>query len=227
MQLTRRKNNMSTTKHYPMPFTRLELCVFGVSDTGLSVLLGSRQEAPEKGKWALPGGVLRIDLDKDLPAAAQRVAVERIGTRLPYLSLQSAIGGKGRDSRAPWTLSLAFRAVLRPEEVSVAAGKRMDALQWVPAEEAAQASLAFDHAAIISAATSSLRTELEDLNFPPGLLPSSFTLGELQLVCEQVLGRPLDKSSFRRRLADKRAVKPLAGEFRAGANRPAQVYELQ
>ena len=57
-----------------MPFTRIELVVLTVIDGRLAVLLGRRAEAPQKGKWALPGGVLRIDLDRDLEAAAQRVA---------------------------------------------------------------------------------------------------------------------------------------------------------
>ena len=36
---------------------------------------------------------------------------------------------------------------------------------------------------------------------PFEFLPELFTLGELQMYCEQLLGHPLDKSSFRRRLA--------------------------
>ena len=59
---------------YPMPFTRIELVVLSVVDDGLAVLLGKREQAPYIGKWALPGGVVRIDLDADLDASAQRVA---------------------------------------------------------------------------------------------------------------------------------------------------------
>ncbi len=59
-----------------------------VVESEMSVLLGKREEEPSKGKWAMPGGVLRIDLDKTLEEAAQRVSEERIGVRLPYLKQQ-------------------------------------------------------------------------------------------------------------------------------------------
>jgi hypothetical protein len=58
-------------------------------------------------------------------------------------------------------------------------------------------------------------------------LPETFTLGELQLTCEQILGRGLDKSSFRRKLAERELVEAVEGEMRGGANRPAQVYRLR
>ena len=49
-----------------MPFTRIELVVMSIVDGRLAVLLGKRTGAPHEGQWALPGGVLRIDLDEDL-----------------------------------------------------------------------------------------------------------------------------------------------------------------
>src|SRR4051794_23723634 len=107
-----------SNKTYPMPFTRLELCVFALLDSGLAVLQVRREEAPAKGKWALPGGVLRIDLDADLEGAAQRVAAERLGTQVPYLRLQTAVGGKSRDPRSPWTLSIAYRATVRADALA-------------------------------------------------------------------------------------------------------------
>lgn len=69
--------------------------------------------------------------------------------------------------------------------------------------------------------------EVERLDLPVGFLPEQFTLGELQACCEQLLGRRLDKSSFRRRLADRQLVEPVEGAMRTGANRPAQIYRLR
>lgn len=48
-----------------------------------------------------------------------------------------------------------------------------------------------------------------------------------QSCCEQLLGRRLDKSSFRRKLADRNLIEPVAGGMRTGANRPAQIYQLR
>lgn len=210
---------------HPMPFVRIELVVMSIVDGRLAVLLGKRAQAPHEGQWALPGGVLRIDLDADLESAAQRVADERLGVQLPFLRHLTAVGGKLRDSRAPWALSIAFRALLPIEAIDPKAGKRLEALRWVPVDEAMQdASLAFDHAELIHSATEITRTEIDRLELPFGFLPERFTLGELQSCCEMLLGRRLDKSSFRRRLDERSLVEPVPGEMRTGAFRPAQLF---
>ena len=210
---------------YPMPFTRLELCIFSVISGGLSVLLGKREEEPSKGRWAMPGGVLRIDLDKTLEEAAQRVSEERIGVTLPYLKQQCAVGGLDRDPRAPWSLSVVYRALIPAESFSPKAGKRLTQLKWVPVEGASKdTALAFDHQMLIVSAVKDLRDELEAIELPFEYLPAEFTLGELQRACEDLLGYSLDKSSFRRKLDDRKAVKAIDGAFRRGANRPAQLF---
>ncbi len=208
-----------------MPFTRIELAIMSIVDGGLAVLLGKRAGPPHKGKWALPGGVLRIDLDRDLEAAAQRIAGERLGVTLPYLRQLLAVGSKTRDSRAPWALSVAYRALIPVEAIDPQAGKRLDAIWWCRIDDAMEDSkLAFDHADLVRSAAEATRAEIERLELPFDFLPTAFTLGELQACCEGLLGRRLDKSSFRRRLDERDLVKPIAGEMRTGAFRPAQLY---
>ena len=224
MQLTR---GSAVANRYEMPFTRLELAVLAVADGRLRVLLGRREGEPFRGRWALPGGVLRIDLDADLEAAARRTARERLNVEVAEPVLLTAVGARRRDPRAPWSLSIVFRVLVRPEALGARAGKRLGELRWTDVDEAAASgTLAFDHAALVARAAAATREETDRLDLPRGLLPESFTLGELQQLCEAVLGRPLDKSSFRRRLADREAVAPVEGAFRGGANRPAQVYRL-
>jgi len=215
-------------QRYPMPFTRLEIAVLGVIDGDLRVLLARRAQAPHAGKWALPGGVLRIDVDSSLDAAAARVVRERLDLGLPFLRQLCAAGGPTRDPRAPWALSVVYRALVPAESVRPSAGKRIEALAWRSVDAAiADRNLAFDHAALVSRAVQSTRAEVERLDLPVGFLPEQFTLGELQSCCEQLLGRRLDKSSFRRRLADRQLVEPVAGLMRIGANRPAQIYRVR
>lgn len=215
-------------KRHPMPFARLEIAVLGLIDGELQVLLARRAQAPYAGKWALPGGVLRIDLDASLDAAAGRVMHERLGLDLPFLRQLGATGGPTRDPRSPWALSIVYRALVPAERISFQAGKRIEALAWRRADTViADGGLAFDHAALVARAVEATRAEVEQLDLPAGLLPDPFTLGELQVACEQVLGHRLDKSSFRRKLADRQVVEPLEGAMRTGANRPAQIYRLR
>lgn len=213
-----------TRSNHPMPFTRIELAVFAVRDGSLQVLLARRAEAPHAGRWALPGGVLRVDLDTSLEAAAQRVAGERLGASLPVLRQLCAVGGPQRDPRAPWALSVVYRGLVPADAPDFTAGKRIESLAWRNVDDAMSAPLAFDHATLVGEAMRAMREDIDTLDLPLGCLPASFTLGELQSFCEQVLGHPLDKSSFRRRLADRGILVPVEGEFRVGAFRPAQLY---
>jgi 8-oxo-dGTP diphosphatase len=216
-------------KRHPMPFTRLEIAVLGIVDGALSVLLARRAEAPFAGRWALPGGVLRIDQDSSLESGVQRVARERLGTELPFLRQLCAVGGPGRDpERAPWMLSIVYRALVDASSLDMAAGKRIEALNWRPVQAAlGDPKLAFDHADLVGRAVRATQDEVKELNLPAGFIPALFTLGELQSICEHLLGDRLDKSSFRRRLADRDLVEPVEGAMRGGANRPAQLYRLR
>jgi ADP-ribose pyrophosphatase YjhB (NUDIX family) len=214
-----------SSKRHAMPFTRIELVVLTINDGRLMVLLGRRAEAPYKGRWALPGGVLRIDKDDGLEAAARRIAGERLNTSLTFLSQLGATGGRSRDPRADWALSISYRALLPIESFAPLPGKRVEALQWRAADDAAaDSTLAFDHALLIRAAVATTRAEIGRLDLPFDYLPDRFTLGELQATCETILGRRLDKSSFRRRLAERALLEPVQGEMRVGAFRPAQLY---
>lgn len=218
----------NSSPQHPMPFTRVEACVLGLGDDGLEVLLGLREADPFKGSWAMPGGVLRIDLDATLDDAVRRVMRERLSLELPFLRQLIAVGGKARDtSRSPWALSIVYRALVWRSQVKPLAGKRLKDLAWRSVDEVvADDSLAFDHRELIAQAVKQTRWEVESLELPAGFLPDMFTLGELQSICERVLGRPLDKSSFRRKLNDRELVEPVPGGMRGGANRPAQLYRL-
>lgn len=212
-------------RRYPMPFVRLEVVILALVEGALNVLLIKRKEAPYVGRWALPGGVLRIDVDATLEAAAQRVAKERLGIDLPYLRQQCAVGGAARDPRAPWALSIVHRALVQSESIAPEPGKRVDALRWMPVDALPdERQLAFDHGMLITEAVATIRAEVNRLQLPVGLLDDEFTLGELQSACESLLGRSLDKSSFRRRLNDAGCVDEVPGVMRTGAFRPAKLY---
>ncbi|RYD84218.1 MAG: NUDIX domain-containing protein [Verrucomicrobiaceae bacterium] len=215
-------------KVYPMPLVRVDLVVLSVMEQRLQVLLGHREEDPYKGRWGLPGGVLRIDLDESLEAAAQRVALERLNLNLLNVHQVAAVGGVDRDARAPWAMSIVYRSLVQPD-MQLTAGKRIHALAWRPVDELSLRSpLAFDHAALVLHAVSSIRREIAEMRFPAGWVSEPFTYGELQKASEAVLGYALDKVTFRRRMDAAGIALPLKGKMRAGsAHRPAQLYSFK
>ena len=86
--------------------------------------------------------------------------------------------------------------------------------------------MAFDHAQLISRAAQATRDEFERLDFAEGLVGDAFTLSELQAKSEAILGRSLDKSSFRRRISDSKCLVEMPGAMKTGAFRPAQRFRL-
>jgi len=77
------------------------------------------------------------------------------------------------------------------------------------------------------AAARRLRDKSAYSSLPCYLLPSRFTLAELQATYEQVMGEKLDKSSFRRKLSELDFLEVVRGEARSGAHRPAQLYRMR
>ena len=81
----------------------------------------------------------------------------------------------------------------------------------------ADKDLSFDYAGLVEKVARITRSKAEDLHLPFGFLPKHFTLGELQLNCGQLLNRPLHKSSFRRRLAERDLLEPNEGAMNTRA----------
>lgn len=93
------------------------------------------------------------------------------------------------------------------------------------ADEAARRRLAFDHGEILAAALERLRGRVEYTSLPAFLLPEPFTLPELQHAYEVVLGRPLDKSAFRKRMLDAGFLQE-AGPVSGASGRSAMGYRI-
>jgi 8-oxo-dGTP diphosphatase len=84
--------------------------------------------------------------------------------------------------------------------------------------------LAFDHNDIVGLAVKRIRGKLDYAPIGFQLLPERFTLLELQAVHETVLGRKLNKDSFRRRMLASTAL-VATGEMQSGVDhRPAELY---
>lgn len=69
-----------------------------------------------------------------------------------------------------------------------------------------------------------LRWKIEYTNAAYSLLPSEFTLTQLQNVYEIILGRVLDKRNFRKRILSLGILQPLGKKRKMGKARPAAVY---
>jgi ADP-ribose pyrophosphatase YjhB (NUDIX family) len=101
-----------------------------------------------------------------------------------------------RDDRG-WVLSVAHTDVVAWPRIASAVADRDD-VQLAPIDQAT--GLPFDHDAIVTMALAALRDRYRHHPDPDRLLPSPFTLHELRLLHEAVLGQPLPKDTFRRHM---------------------------
>jgi 8-oxo-dGTP diphosphatase len=209
------------------PIATVDLAIFSLSPAGLAVLLVRRANAPFSGDWALPGGWIHIDEDADLEAAARRVLKEKTGVETPYLEQLQTTGSRTRDPRG-WSISIVYIALLSADDVAERQGGMAGEAEWRLIEgEGVGCPIAFDHAALLKEALGRIRSKVEYSSLPGHLLPVHFTMSELQSVYETLLGRRLDKSAFRKRMAEADFLEPVEGEMRRASNRPAQVFRLK
>jgi len=212
---------------YPRPITTIDLAIFALAEEGLEVLTVQRLAEPFAGHWALPGGWIHVDEDDDLEAAARRILASKTGVRTPYLEQLQTFGTSARDPRG-WTISVAYVALLSEDDARACKSANRSDVIWRRLDGKGVATpLAFDHGHILMAALSRVRSKVEYSTLPVHLLPSAFTLRELQSVYERILGRKLDKSAFRKRIAEADFAEPIAGEMRRASNRPAQLFRIR
>ena len=90
----------------------------------------------------------------------------------------------------------------------------------------AQLALAFDHARIIGAAVQRIRGKLNYAPIGFELLPERFTLLDLQRIHEAVLGRKLNKDSFRRKMLASGLIEDTHQRQTGTSFRPAALYRF-
>ena len=211
---------------FPRPLTTVDVIIFAIREDELCVLLvqrGAGDGEPFPHAWALPGGFVDIDRDRDLEACAVRKLKDKTAMISPYLEQLGSWGSANRDPRG-WSATHAYFALM---PATAANGPLTPDARWFPLHAGkVKPKLAFDHNEILEAAAARLRNKVEYTSLPAYLMPPEFTLPDLQRTYEIVLDRPLEKSAFRTRMLAADLIEPVA-KMRRGPNRPAQLYRLK
>jgi 8-oxo-dGTP diphosphatase len=197
----------------------VDIVIFTIQGDALKALVVKRKIPPFKDRLAIPGGFVLPD--ENLEAAALRELREETGVSNVYLEQLYSFGEPKRDPRGR-VISIAYFALISPDHQLKAGSDASDA-RWIPVK--GQPNLAFDHTKILNCAVERLRNKLEYTTVGFQLLPSKFTLGDLQGVYEAILEKKLDKRNFRRKMAELKILAPL-DEYRADVGRPAQLFKF-
>lgn len=186
---------MAHSYDYPRPALAVDCVVFGFDEGDLKVLLIQRNLDPFAGKWALPGGFVRIE--ESLEQAALRELQEETGVSKVYLEQLYTFGGPRRDPRER-VVTVAYYALVKLSNHRVRGATDARNAAWFSLTDLPR--LAFDHDAIVETALERLKGKVryEPIGFE--LLPQRFTLTELQHLYETILETSLDKRNFRKKI---------------------------
>ena len=212
---------MPSTYQYPRAALTVDCVVFGYDADELKVLLIQRALEPFIGKWALPGGFVRVD--ETIDNAARRELTEEAGLKDVFLEQLYTFGALGRDPRER-VVSVAHYALVKLSDHRAMAATDAANAEWFPISKVPK--LAFDHADILATAMSRLKGKVRYQPIGFELLPPKFTLSELQHLYEAVLETELDKRNFRKKVLGFGLLVPLKATRMTGRHRPAQLFRF-
>ena len=199
----------------------VDLAVFTLAGRELSVLLRQRAEPPYPGFWALPGGLRCPGSSLDAQARALQVGItgvdggwiEQLKTFHRPQQLDSAghVVVPGRDPRGD-VLCVAYIAIVPVAAAEACAGEKDGiAQEWHPVRRL-PVEMAFDHREVVDYAVRRLRSKVGYSSVGFQLLPSEFTISELQHVYEAVLGLSINRGNFWRRVVDRGVIEQTGKE---------------
>jgi hypothetical protein len=172
----------------------VDCIVFGFENNQLKLLIGRRQMDPGRGEWSLYGGFVRDD--EGLDEAANRVLYSLTGLKEIYMKQVGAFGAVDRDP-GERVISVAYCALINVNDYDDKLRQQYE-LEW--ADLGQLPKLYSDHNQMVSKAISLLRRRIKTEPLSFNLLPDLFTLTQLQHVYEAILGSPIDKRNFRKRI---------------------------
>ena len=198
----------------------VDCIIFGFDEGKLRILVGKRQMDPGRGEWSLYGGFVRGD--ESIDDAANRVLYDLTGLRNLYMRQVGAFGSVDRDP-GERVISIAYYALISVNEYDDQLRKQ-HGVEWVNIDEIPR--LYSDHNEMVLKARKLMRQKLSTEPVGFRLLPSLFTLTQLQHLYEAVYGEELDKRNFRKRIKEMNFIEKTELIDKKGSKRGAALYRF-
>mgnify|MGYP001152750603 FL=1 len=204
----------------PQFYVSVDCIIFGFDKGSLKLLLLKRNFEPAKGSWSLMGGFVHDDESVD--DAAKRVLAELTGLENVYMEQVGTFGEVDRDP-GERVISVAYYALININEYDRNLVQQHNA-HWAEINEIPP--LVFDHPQMVKQARIMLQKKASSEPIGFNLLPSLFTLFQLQSLYEAIYGEPLDKRNFRKRVADLNYIEKTDKIDKTGSKRGAALYKF-
>jgi len=213
---------MKYTTPYIPPTLTVDAVIFQLVNNELNVLLLKRSDDPFKDAWALPGGYNAEGETTSMALA--RIVSDKTGVNidkdLTYVEQLFTFDTVDRDPRGH-AVSVTYMGFARDLNGSIP----NDNATMFPVNSLPE--LAYDHASIIKYAHQRLASKLTYTNVMYAFLQPTFTLTELQIAYEAIIGHGLDKRNFRKKILSLDFLEETNEMRRDGAYRPAKLYRFK
>ena len=211
---------MTFNNEHSKVWLSVDCIIFGFDEGTLKVLIGKRQMDPGRGEWSLYGGF--VASDESVDDAATRTLYELTGLRNLFMRQVGAFGKVDRDP-GERVVSIAYYALINvkdyDDELRVQHG-----VKWVDINEIPQ--LYSDHNEMVRKARKLMQQKLAQEPVGFRLLPSLFTLTQLQNLYEAVNGAELDKRNFRKRIKEMDFIEKTELVDKTSSKRGAYLYRF-
>ncbi|MFA6860529.1 MAG: NUDIX domain-containing protein [Clostridia bacterium] len=196
--------------------------IFTLHEGEVKVLLIKRTNEPFKGSWILVGGA--IYNNEDILTGMNREIYEK--TKLQNLKLvQSGVFSDPQRAPQMRMIAIGFTTVVNYEKTKFSSitPKTEDA-KWFKINEVPV--LGYDHNKILEESIKTLKCDIFEKSTLIELLPSEFTLPQVQKICETILGQKLDRRNFRKQLLQKKLICQTGNYDYSSQKRPANLYKF-
>lgn len=197
----------------------VDCVIFGYDHTGLKVLLIPCDMPPFEKTLSLLGDLVHPNETTD--QAAHRVLSTRTGLDDIYLEQVQVFSDLERHPLGR-VITVSYFSLIKLNGNALMKISGNHNLEWKNVQDIVE--LAFDHKLIMNTCLERLRRNLREHPIGFKLLPSIFTLNQLQTLYEIVLGVELDKRNFRRKLGHLQILKPTGELQKDVSHRPAKLY---
>ena len=226
---------MSDLAAYPRPHLAVDLVILSVGirpPTDERLSLGVVVQRRTDNTPVLPGRFVRERHTVD--QTVRELLTEKLDydpSRRLYLEMLGIYDAPERDERG-WVVSVSHLTTLRPEEAELLSPETVEILpirgDATRGRRVTRESLAYDHDEMVTTAVRRARQRYERSPDPLRLARPPYTLSHLRHVHEAVLGEPLKRDTFNRRMQP--YLKPATdsrGDLQMSdtGGRPAQMFQ--
>ncbi|WP_405412851.1 NrtR DNA-binding winged helix domain-containing protein [Maribacter sp. Asnod1-A12] len=223
-----------------IPNLSYDCVIFGFNGKTLKILILEYQNT---GFFALPGGFIRKN--QSLKEAVDKGVEERTGLKNVYLDQFQVFGAIDRADpfamkrileannkdleKNKWMMerfvTVGHYALINYEDVDPKPDHLSDSIGWYAIEDVPR--LMMDHNEIVDKALEVLRNNISEKLIGMNLLPSKFTMKQLQQVFEAILDQKLRRTSFQRKMLSLDVLERHEKLFEGKAHKAPYLYSFK